>query len=507
MNNSWRVAGLVLGLCGLVCGQSNLRFKSHGASSRSGAYEGGRLIELAKSPGVEGAEHFVFEMATPITPELVESLESHEVRVLAYVPDNGVSVAINGTVVLRDLPVVWAGKLGSEQKLSPLLERNSAGGRRVYSIVEFHPDVNAGNMHEIVIDAGVELLERSGLLPSQLAVASSLSALAQLAKSDAVSYIFPASPDLVAGRPVAACSSGLTPAGRMAPYSVTYGNGWEHSNNISYTFGSITWKLPVDFVRQEIIRALNEWAKYVQVGFWENSNRSAKRNIDISFASGNHGDGMPFDGPGGTLAHTFYPAPPNPEPIAGDMHMDADENWSAGGEPDVFSLALHEAGHALGLGHSDDPKDVMYAYYKHVTGLTPQDVATVRTLYPWKPDPSLVLATRPAPDTVTDPAVPLTGTVDGGLGTVTVRWYLSDQVQGTADGSRQWSIASIPLIAGPNPIQIIATDADGNSAALTVTVNYDDGSSSGPSGSLNTGGHKHEQTRKYGGLLQRKIYQ
>ena len=216
---------------------------------------------------------------------------------------------------------------------------------------------------------------------------------------------------------------------------------------------------------------------------------------------------MSFDGPGGTLAHTFYPAPPNPEPIAGDMHMDADENWNVGGEPDVFSLALHEAGHALGLGHSDDPTDVMYAYYKHVTGLTPHDVANVRALYPWKPDPSLVITAPSAPDTVTDPAVPLTGKVDGGLGAVTLTWYLNDQVQGTADGSRQWSIASIPLVAGPNAIQLTATDADGNTGTLTVTVNYDDGSGSGSSASLQAGGHKDEQTRKDGGLLQRKIHQ
>ena len=35
---------------------------------------------------------------------------------------------------------------------------------------------------------------------------------------------------------------------------------------------------------------------------------------------------------GGVLAHTFYPAAPNPEPIAGDMHLDNDENWNAGRE-------------------------------------------------------------------------------------------------------------------------------------------------------------------------------
>jgi hypothetical protein len=62
----------------------------------------------------------------------------------------------------------------------------------------------------------------------------------------------------------------------------------------------------------------------------------------------------------GTLAHTFYPAPPNSEPIAGDMHMDADEPWRSGANVDLYSVALHETGHALGLGHSDRPGAVMY---------------------------------------------------------------------------------------------------------------------------------------------------
>jgi len=53
------------------------------------------------------------------------------------------------------------------------------------------------------------------------------------------------------------------------------------------------------------------------------------------------------------LAHTFYPSPPNPEPIAGDVHLDDDEEWVIGSDlsvrsVDLFSVSLHELGHALG---------------------------------------------------------------------------------------------------------------------------------------------------------------
>src|ERR1017187_9356505 len=86
-------------------------------------------------------------------------------------------------------------------------------------------------------------------------------------------------------------------------------------------------------------------------------------------------------GAGGGFGHTFYPAPINGEPIAGDMHFDADESWHAGTNTDLFSVALHETGHALGLGHSSNPVAVMYPYYRMQTGLTSDDIAGIQALY------------------------------------------------------------------------------------------------------------------------------
>ena len=100
------------------------------------------------------------------------------------------------------------------------------------------------------------------------------------------------------------------------------------------------------------------------------------------WGAGNHGDPYPFDGPGGVLAHAFYPAPPNSEPIAGDLHFDEDENWSLTGNIHMFTVALHEAGHSLGLGHSDVTGAVMYAFYGGpVSGLEADDIAGIRALY------------------------------------------------------------------------------------------------------------------------------
>lgn len=65
---------------------------------------------------------------------------------------------------------------------------------------------------------------------------------------------------------------------------------------------------------------------------------------------------------------------------AGDILLNANADWS--NLKQVYSMALHEIGHALGLGHSEDPASPMFFHGVYETnGPTASDIAELQKLY------------------------------------------------------------------------------------------------------------------------------
>lgn len=101
-------------------------------------------------------------------------------------------------------------------------------------------------------------------------------------------------------------------------------------------------------------------------------------DITVSFETGDHGDGFPFDGLGRTIAHASAPGD-------GRFHYDTDEPWAVGATKDAFDLetvALHEIGHFLGLDHSSVEGAIMYAYIDRgaTKGLHGDDIQGIKAL-------------------------------------------------------------------------------------------------------------------------------
>ncbi|MCU5684725.1 matrilysin family metalloendoprotease [Bacillus wiedmannii] len=159
------------------------------------------------------------------------------------------------------------------------------------------------------------------------------------------------------------------------------GNRW-NKNDLTYKFVNFTSDLTEEEIRSGIATAFGLWSQVTPLTFTEITSNNA--DILISFVTGDHGDGDPFDGAGNVLAHAYYP-PPNGGEIAGDAHFDDSETWSMNLPPsgfDLISVAAHEFGHSLGLDHSTVPGALMFSSYSGPQrALHEDDIAGIQSIY------------------------------------------------------------------------------------------------------------------------------
>ena len=137
----------------------------------------------------------------------------------------------------------------------------------------------------------------------------------------------------------------------------------------------------------EILRALQTWAIQANINIGivtdggqpigiTGSLQADSRFGDIRVAAAPEGPGvLAITSPVDLLAGTR----------SGDIVLNSAANLTIGGglfQYDLYSVALQEAGHALGIGNSLDITSPMFETYQGVrTGLTPGDIANLRALY------------------------------------------------------------------------------------------------------------------------------
>lgn len=136
---------------------------------------------------------------------------------------------------------------------------------------------------------------------------------------------------------------------------------WDKTT-ITYFFVNGTDKIAGERERELVSAAFDLWAAETPLTFEEAASAS-NADILVRWASGGHGDGDPFDGPGDVLAHASYPNPYTERQVF--LHFDDDERWvdSDTQNIDLLTVAAHEIGHNLGFDHSDDPDALMYPSY------------------------------------------------------------------------------------------------------------------------------------------------
>ncbi len=379
--------------------------------------------------------HFLLQFDQRITPATLAALRAEGVVPLRVVPDDALAVAAPADFDPARVPGSrWIGALAPDDKLSSDTRKDlkSASIRHAFTVVEFHADTTASAALSSALDAGASPVTVPGMPPHMIVIQTDRLAILALAGRDAVAWIFPASRELIGGQRAAFCA-GLVSANGVVASFATEGEGWDGPGRNAFELGYIltnpSTDLPASLQAAELARAMNEWSRYIALDWVPASRAGAPASVDFLWGPTNHGDGYPFAS--GVIAHGFYPAPPSAEPLAGDVHFNDELQWGASqvGAYDVFSSALHELGHALGLNHSSDPDSVMYPSYQgFVAGLSASDIQTVRELYATRDESGL-----PSRWTSGDiGTVSLRGSVGFSNGTIVVKGAGSD-IWDTAD--------------------------------------------------------------------------
>uniref|UniRef100_A0A3B5LZI7 72 kDa type IV collagenase n=1 Tax=Xiphophorus couchianus TaxID=32473 RepID=A0A3B5LZI7_9TELE len=98
---------------------------------------------------------------------------------------------------------------------------------------------------------------------------------------------------------------------------------WQ-KKDVTYRILGYSPDLDEEVINDAFYRAFKVWSDVTPLSFTRIMDGEA--DIMVNFGRNEHGDGYPFDGKDGLLAHAFAPGPG----IGGDSHFDDDEQWTLG---------------------------------------------------------------------------------------------------------------------------------------------------------------------------------
>ncbi len=343
-----------------------------------------------------GAPEFSYGLVKFNRLPSVGELNEAEVTSLNFVDENTIYAHVGNYDLLSEIPGFRSfEQLSADYKISePLAENIAMDLPEEMDVFIYLPsNLPVEEVEHFAAENGIESIPSESLPQYVILAPMTGERISELKYKERVSWIALA-PEYARGEErYHFCPGGLTKYGSKGEFArfVTRGPGWDGAgqgcSNLTYFFENGTPDLAGNSEQAEVIRAIRTWEKYVQINFTQATDPNLFDGIDISWELGAHGDAGPFDGAGGVLAHAFYPNPPNSETIAGDLHFDEAETWSVGGGTDLYSVALHEIGHSIGMDHSTTSSAVMFSTYSSGTvysDLTSDDINGIRTLYGYR---------------------------------------------------------------------------------------------------------------------------
>ncbi len=195
---------------------------------------------------------------------------------------------------------------------------------------------------------------------------------------------------------------------RVVPYSLS-GNSWVHPEMVTLSFApdgtdlfitsggvrqysnllsTLNSRFPTATWQYQYLRAAQVWAQQTNLNFVLVSDSGEP------FDFGPYQQGNPSFGDiraGGYaesatwLGKAYYPPPDMNTSLSGEEYFNTAKYWKIpgyAGSYDLFTVAAHEVGHSLGLGHSTLGSAVMYASYNWAkSALSGDDIAGIRAIY------------------------------------------------------------------------------------------------------------------------------